>query len=155
MLCFDFLEGANVTILSDEEIVTKKRSLRRYRKNVECIHRLEEKLEALEVRLSSGKTSNYSGMPRGGVPIGADELISDKIELEKRIENLKKKAGDLKAEILSEIDSLEDSRYCEVLEGYFIDCLSLDEVADNLGYTERWVFRLYNDAIKALVLQVR
>lgn len=144
-----------MNVQNEELIKNKKRSLRRYRKNVECVSRLEEKLIVLNARLSSAKTSNYSGMPRGGSPIGVEDLISDKIELEERIGRLKKKANILKREILDEIDSLEDSRYCEVLESYFIEGLSMDEIADSLGYNERYTFQLYSEAIESLTQNVQ
>lgn len=133
-----------------QEIIRKKRSLKRYRKNRACIDRLEEKLNLLDVRIKSVKSPNYSGMPRGGTPVTTEELLSDKIELEERIERLKKKSRGVKIEILEEIDSLEDPRYCEVLEAYCIDCKSIGDIAEDMGYTERYVYDLYRDAIESL-----
>lgn len=128
----------------------KKRSLKRYRKNVECIERLERKLVVLEARITTIKSPNFSGMPRGGVPVTIDDLISDKMDLEDRIKRLKAKSRDLKRAVYEEIDSLEDTRYCEVLEARFIDGLSFGDIADNLGYTERHVYTLYQEAIALL-----
>lgn len=133
-----------------QEIEHKKRSLKRYKKNLACIDRLEGKLALLDERIKSVKTPSLSGMPRGGTPITAADLIADKMELEERIERLKRKKSDLKRQILEEIDTLEDPRYCEILEAFFIDCLSLDEIADNEGYTIRHVYRLYSEAITLL-----
>ena len=130
----------------------KKRELRRYRNNRSCIARLEEKLKILESRLYSIKSPNFSGMPRGGVPVSVSDLVADKEELEERIERLKEKGKILKREILAEIDSLENSRYCEILEAYFIDGYSLEEIAENEGYNDRHVYRLYSKAISLLVL---
>ena len=128
----------------------KKRYLRRYRKNLSCIARLEEKLNLLEVRLSSPRSPNLSGMPRGGTPVTTSDLIADKIELEERIARLREKSKILKREILEEIDSLEDPRYCEVLEAYFIDGYTLEQIAEKECYTDRHVFRLYSEAITIL-----
>ena len=133
-----------------QNIIQKKRSLKRYRKNRLCVERLEDRLLALEAKIKSVKSPNYSGMPRGGEPVTIDDLISDKIELEKRIARLKEKGKALKCEILEEIDTLEDSRYCEILEAFFIDCLPLSEIAENEGYTERHVYRLYTEAVSIL-----
>ena len=108
----------------------KKRYLKRYRNNLSCIDRLEEKLNLLEVRLSSSRSPNLSGMPRGGTPVTTEDLIADKIELENRIARLKAKSKILKSEILEEIYSLEDPRYCEVLEAYFIDGYTLEKIAE-------------------------
>ena len=131
----------------------KKRSLRRYQKNKSCITRLEEKLYDLELRLSSPRSPNMSGMPRGGTPVTTSDLIADKMELEERISRLKEKGKILKRDILAEIDTLEDSRYCEILEAYFIDGYTLSEIAEDNGYTDRHIYRLYSEAITILALK--
>lgn len=133
-----------------QEIENKKRSLKRYRKNLACIGRLEEKLFILDERIKSVRSPNLSGMPRGSTPITVEDLIGDKEELEKRIDRLKKKTRGLKAAILSEIDSLEDDRYCEILEAHFIDGQTLESIADNMGYTERHIYKLYKKALVKL-----
>lgn len=130
----------------------KKRSLKRYRKNVACIERLEKKLVLLDERITSIRSPSFSDMPRGGVPITIDDLMSDKIDLEDRIKRLKAKSRDLKKSVCEEIDSLEDPRYCEVLEAHFIDGLPIEDIADELGYTERHVNRLYSEAITLLAI---
>jgi hypothetical protein len=135
-----------------QEIVNKKRFLKRYRKNLNCIVRLEGKLALLESKLNSVRTSNLSGMPRGGTPVTDADLIADKIDLENRIERLKEKGKRLKREILEEIDTLDDPRYIAILEGCFIDCLSMEDIADNEGYTVRHVYSLYHDAVRTLTL---
>lgn len=136
-----------------QEIEHKKRYLKRYRKNCSCIDRLEEKLNLLDERIKSVKSPNMSGMPRGGTPVTIEELLSDKIELEERIKRLKRKGRNLKNEILEEVDSLEDPRYCEVLEAYFIECKTIAEIAEEMGYTERYLYDLYRGAIERLTFQ--
>lgn len=133
-----------------QEIEKKKRSLKRYKKNLACIDRLEAKYILLSERIESVKSPNYSGMPRGGTPVTIEELLSDKLDLEKRIERLKSKGKKIKAEILEEIDTLEDPRLCEILEAFLIDGLSIDEIAENEGYTPRHVYRLYSEAVNIL-----
>ena len=135
-----------------QEIEKKKRSLKRYKKNLACIRRLEDKLALLDARINSIRSPNLSGMPRGGTPITMEDLIADKLELEDRIKRLKSKSSGLKSQVLDEIDSLEDPRYCEILEAFFIDCLPLDDIADNEGYTVRHVYRLYSEAVTILAL---
>lgn len=130
----------------------KKWFLRRYRKNEACIERLENKLAIMDERITTIKSPSLSGMPRGGVPVTIDDLMSDKVDLEDRIKRLKAKRRDLKKAVCKEIDSLEDPRYCEVLEAYFIDGLSFDDIAEELGYTERHVKKLYSEAITFLSL---
>lgn len=130
----------------------KKRSLKRYRKNLACIKRLEEKLVILDERITAVKSPSLSGMPRGGTPVTLADLVSDKVDLEKRIERLKAKGKKLKSEIYEEIDSLEDPRYCEVLEAHFIEGLTFESIAEEMGYTERHVYTLYSEAISLLAI---
>lgn len=138
--------------LEIQEIERKKKFMKRYKKNKALIERLENKLALLEDRITSAKSPNYSGMPRGGTPVTTAELISDKIELEERIRRLKAKGKNLKREVLDEIDRLDDVRYATVLEGFFVEGYTLEDIADNEGYTLRHVFRLYSEAIKYLVM---
>lgn len=133
-----------------QEIKKKKRSLKRYKINLACIGRLEEKLTLLDARIKSVKSPNYSGMPRGGTPVKVEELLSDKIDLEKRIKRLKDKGKKYKDQILEEIDSLEDPRYCEVLEAYFIECKRISDIAEDMGYTEVHIYNLYREAVTEL-----
>ena len=133
-----------------QEVKKKKRSLKRYKHNLACVGRLEEKLTLLDDRITSVRSPNYSGMPRGGTPVTIEELLSDKSDLEKRIERLKDKGKRLKDHILEEIDSLEDPRYCEVLEAFFIECKSIGEIAEDMGYSERYIYDLYADAVSEL-----
>lgn len=151
ILLYRGLEVSHMDIKNNQEIITlKKKSLKRYRKNQACINRLREKLFTLTKKIESAKSSTLSGMPRGGKPVTMDDLISDKMILEGRIKRLEKKQDVYKNQILDEIDLLDDPRYCEVLEGYFIDCLTLDEIAEKEGYSVRHTYKLYSDAISLL-----
>ena len=134
------------------EVERKKRFLKRYRKNVACINRLKEKLETLDGRIKAIRSPNYSGMPRGGTPVTIDDLLADKNELERRIKRLRAKGDGLRAEIIDEIDTLEDVRYCDILEDFFIGCKSLEDIADDEGYSVRHVYRLYSEAVTRLAL---
>ena len=133
-----------------QEIEKKKRSLKRYKKTTACISRLEEKLALLDERITAIKSPNYSGMPRGGIPVTTEDLVSDKMDLEERIKRLQKKRASLKRSILEEIDTLEDPVLCEILESFFIDGLSMEDIADNEGYSVRHVYALYSKGVELL-----
>lgn len=137
-----------------QEIERKKRSLKRYKKNLACIDRLGVKLASLNEKMTSVKSPTLSGMPRGGNPVTVADQVAEKIELEERIERLRKKSKKLRAEILEEIDTLEELRHVEVLEAFFIDCMSLEDIADEKGYSERQVYRLYSEGVTILALGV-
>ena len=132
-------------------IEKKKKFLKRYKRNNACIDRLKIKLQVLDEKIKAVKSPNYSGMPRGSVPVTIEDLLSDKLDLENRIERLTVKKSDLKNKVLEEIDNLDDERYIEVLESFFIDCKAFWEIAEAMGYQERHVIRLYSQAIRELV----
>lgn len=135
-----------------ERVEKKKRSLKRYKKNLSCIERLEAKLETLDTRMTSVRSPKLSDMPRGGQPVTTEDMILEKIELEERIERLKAKSKKLRSETLEEIDRVEDPRYSEILEAFFIDCMTLEEIAENMNYTDRHVYRLYSEGVTFLAM---
>lgn len=135
-------------MIQDEEVQRKKNYFRRYRKSKEQIARLESKYNALVDRMEKVKTSTYTDQPRGGVPVTIDEMISDKMGLEERIKKLYIRSLNIKRELLAVIDSLEDSKYSEILESYFIDLWDFETIADNMGYNTRHIIRLYSNALK-------
>ena len=101
------------SIQENEKI--KKRFLRRYQNNLSCISRLEAKLVILDERITTIKSPNYSGMPRGGVPVTLDDLLSDKDDLERRIKNLKAKGlGDQPSPFLIFFERVGKSSFCRM-----------------------------------------
>lgn len=132
----------------NELIEYKKKYLKRYKKNLSLINRLKLKLEFLNERIGSAKVPTLSDVPRGGVPITDADLISDRIELEERISRLEIKSNRLKQETLEVIDELDDPRYAEILESFFVDCKEFDQIAKECHYTVRHVIRLYHEGIE-------
>ena len=133
-----------------QAIESKKRSLKKYKKNLAKLSRLEEKLHVLEERIISVRSPNYSGMPRGGTPVTLADLLADKIELEERITNQKEINREYKRAITKELDRLDNVKHIEVLELFFIDGLTPEEIARELSYDVRTVYRLYSEGVKAL-----
>lgn len=133
-----------------KEVEKKKAFLKRYRKQLAKIQRIEEKIDFINDRMLNLKAIRISDEPRGTTSISQAELLSDKMDYEKRLEYLKDKAKQIKEEIVGVIDTLDDTRFIEVLEAYFIDCLSFGQIADKLGYNERWIIELYSTAIRTI-----
>lgn len=134
-------------------IERKKRSLKRYKKNKACIERLEAKLDQINDRMTSVRSPNLSGMPRGGTPVTIADLIGEKSETEDRIKRLVEKGKKLRAEILEEIDALEDPKQAEVLEAFFINGLTIEEISEEIGFHVRHVYRLYSEGVTFLALE--
>ena len=57
----------------------------------------------------------------------------------------------VKKAIRTQIEAVEPAHYRELLEYRYVYCLSWDDVADKLGYDRRYVFKLHNRALKALI----
>ena len=55
-----------------------------------------------------------------------------------------------KKEILDVIDELDDPRYAEVLESYFIRLKDFETIAEENNYTTRHVARLYREGIDSM-----
>lgn len=130
-----------------QELERKKRYLKRYKKNLALVSRLESKITDLDNKICNLRSPVLSDMPKGGTPLSKEDLLSDKLELEDRVERLKKKGAVYKAEILNIIDELDDTRYAEILESFFIDGKSFEDIAEDNGYTIRHIIRLYSEAI--------
>ena len=135
-----------------QETEVKKRYLRQYRKNRALVNRLKSKIKNLDERMTSLRSPTLSDMPRGGTPITKEDMIAEKDELIDRLSRLEDKGRKIKAELLDKIDDLDDPRYAEVLESYFIDCKTLEDIADENNYTMRHIVRLYSSAIKSIDL---
>lgn len=131
----------------------KKKWLGRYRQNRGKIDRLSERLEILDQHITGIKSPRLSGMPRGGTPVTTADLLGDKIELEERVKRLQNKGARYRREILEPIDDLADETLAEILESYYIRCLTIEEIADQLQYSERHVWRLFSQAIETIEIE--
>ena len=140
-----------MTDLEIQEIESKKRYLKRYRKNRALIDRLKLKEKNLDDRIKSIRSPGFSDMPRGGTPITKEDLTAEKVDIENRIQRLEAKGKTIKKEIVDIIDELEDPRYAEILESFLVDCKDFGDIAEDNGYSTRHIERLYGKAIKALV----
>ena len=136
--------------MSEDIIKNKKAWLRRYLNNRSKIDRLKTKVSLLNQKLSSPRSPNMSGMPRGSTPITEADLIADKIDLESRIQRLEKIGKEYRREIINVIDDMSDYKYSAILEAWFINGDNPDTIAENEGYTVRHIFRLYAEAVERI-----
>ena len=132
-----------------------KRFLRRYEYNEDRIKELEEELELLQERATSVSSPQLSDMPRGGVKKTKEDIIAEIDILERRVDRLIVKRRALKEEIEMVIDDLGDPKLCKVLDLYYIEFKTLEQIADEMCYTVRYVGELYHKALNAIVLPVK
>ena len=121
--------------------------LKRYKKNKEMISWLRKRLVSLSSRIEGLKSPGISDMPRGGERKSKEDLIAEKVDIERRIGRLEAKGKQLRTETLDLIDNLDNFHEAEVLERYLIDCEDFDVIADDMKFSERHVVRLYTSAV--------
>lgn len=127
---------------------TKKRVLDRYKTYMSRLRRLKSKLESVIDSLGA-KSVRYSDMPKGHGGFDASDLMIEKIDLEKRIEELEIQTKELKIKILSAIEKLENDNYSAAIEMYYIDFMTINDIAMelNCGFStvKRYIKRAIND----------
>lgn len=128
------------------------RQYKRVRRNAALVKNLIGRLKALDDRIYTLRSPEVSGMPRGGDPVTLADLVADKADLEARIKRLTRKGREYKREIMEEIDDRDlDLKEAELLELYLVECMSVPEIAVEMGYSERQAWRIYKDAKTALL----
>lgn len=133
-----------------DEIKKKKSFLKGYQNYLIRIERLEEKLLSIDNQLEGMSSKRISDMPKGGLPVTTDELLYRKEEIKRRIQNLIDKSIEVKFEIYEVIDHIDDYRFAEVLEAYFIECKTLECIADEKHYSVRHISSLYSEGLKEI-----
>ena len=126
--------------------MTAKEFLRRAREVDRRVDEAQERMERLRARLESGRQTTLYGMPRGG---GADwtETADRLIELERVVNARTRELVQWKLAAIDAIRAVEEPRLSEVLELYYIDGLTWEQVAQRIGLDVRWVYRLHGRAL--------
>ena len=126
--------------------MTAKEFLRRARSVNRRVDEAQERVERLRARLEAGRMSSITGMPRGGAQdwtATADKLI----ELERRVNERTRELVRWKLMAMDAIDLVDEARQREVLELYYIDGFTWEQVAQRMQLDVRWVYRLHGRAL--------
>ena len=126
--------------------MTAKEFLRRARQVDRRVDEAQERVERLRAKLESGRMSAVTGMPRGGSgdwTQTADRLI----QLEQAVNARTREMVRWKLAAIDAIRAVEDDRLSEVLELYYIDGFTWEQVAQRMGLDQRWVYRLHGRAL--------
>lgn len=126
--------------------MTAKEFLRRARSVDRRVDEAQERVQRLRARLESGRMSAVTGMPRGG---SADwtETADRLIELEQVVNQRTRELVRWKLAAIDAIRSVEEPREAELLELYYIDALTWEQVAQRMALDLRWVYRLHGRAL--------
>ena len=131
--------------------MTAKEFLRRARAVDRRVDEATERVERILAKLEAGRMSSLTGMPRGG---GADwtETADRLIELEQAVNQRTRELVRWKLAAIDAIDQVEEARLREVLELYYIDGFTWEQVAQRMGVDVRTVYRLHGRALLRMVV---
>ena len=126
--------------------MTAKEFLRRARDVDRRVDEAQERVDRLRARLEAWRLSRVTGMPRGG---GADwtETADRLIELERVVNARTREWVRWKLDAIDAIRSVGEPRLAEVLELYYIDGMTWEQVAQRMGVDVRTVYRLHGRAL--------
>jgi HAMP domain-containing protein len=131
--------------------MTAKEFLRQARDADRRIDEAMERLERTRARLEAGRMSNLTGMPRGGA-VDWTKTADRVIELEKRVNARIREMVRQKQAAMDAIDRVEEARLREVLELYYLDGFTWEQVAEQMQLDQRWVYRLHGKALQRIVV---
>lgn len=126
--------------------MTAKEFLRQARDADRRIDEAMERLERMRAKLETGRMSNLTGMPRGGA-LDWTETADRVIELEKRVNARIREMVRQKQVAMDAIDRVEEARLREVLELYYLDGYTWEQVAEQMELSDRHVKRLHGIAL--------
>lgn len=127
--------------------MTAKEFLRQVRGIDRRIDETTERLDRMREKLEAGRMSNLTGMPRGGT-LDWTETADRIIELERVVNAQVRDLCRLKRAGIQAIDRIEEARLREVLELYYLDGYTWEQVAERMGYTIRNVTNLHGAALR-------
>lgn len=126
--------------------LTAKEFLRRARSVDRRVDEAQERVQRLRARLESGRLSSVTGMPRGGASDWT-ETADRLIELEQAVNQRTRELVRWKLAAIDAIRAVEEPRLAEVLELYYIDGMTWEQVAQRMALDLRWVYRLHGRAL--------
>lgn len=133
----------------DNEFKHNKAYLMRYRKIHTKIDRLKDKLNRLNERYDL-KGVSYSSEPSSSVKKTLDDVLAQKEYLENKLDEMVSESIDIKNEITEKLLDLDNQLEATVLDFYFLEQYSLNDIADELSYSDRHIERLYVDGIMSV-----
>ena len=126
--------------------MTAKEFLRQARDADRRIDAAMERLERMRAKLEAGRMSNLTGMPRGGA-LDWTETADRVIELERKVNARIREMVRQKQAAMDAIYRVEEARLREVLELYYLDGYTWEQVAEQMDMSDRHVKRLHGIAL--------
>lgn len=118
--------------------------------------RINSKLQLLSSLndLATKCTAVYSDMPkkpnRGGSRL--EDTICKIVDLQDEINEEIDKLVDLKSEIADVISEVSNTEYRLILEKRYLNLMQWEDIASDMGYELRWVYRNHNKALAEITV---
>lgn len=129
----------------------KKEYLRGYRKHERRISRIEAELEEIRSMKMHPSVSN-DGMPHGSGQSDLSDYAAELTSLEEELYHEGVKQVESYKNISWKINQLEDENERDVLFYRYVKAKSWWEIAELMGYSERWILKLHGRALAHLKL---
>lgn len=108
----------------------------------EELYRLKLNIASLSPQTTGERVMNSS---TSDMMSTVDKIVDMQAVINAEIDRL----VDLKEEARTKINQLKDTRYVSLLTDYYINCKTWEQVADDIGYDLRWVYRLHGRALQS------
>ena len=123
-----------------------KKILGKYKKLMRMAETLDRQAGELWDRAEAMGSKKLSDMPRGGKHATMEDLLAEKADMERRRDGLLKRAREEKTKVQQYIDRVETERHNHLLYGLYLQDKSVEEIADEEGYSVRQEWRIYKEA---------
>ena len=127
--------------MSSDDQKRKVAYLSAYKWIMQDIDIKEERLARLDERITALRSLRITDMPKGGQAVGIDELIAQKVDLFREIN-----------EQLTAIQQMPQYQDRVVLELKYIEGLRYEDMTERLGYSLRHIKRMHWAAVDRFVI---
>lgn len=114
-------------------------------------HRIDSKIEQIASlnALATKCTSTITGMPRNPSPSVSTmaDAVAKIVDLQTEINHDIDALVDLKREIVTIIKGVENTEYQTILEKRYLCYQSWEQIAVEMNYDLRWLYRMHNRAL--------
>lgn len=128
----------------------KKEYLGNYRQHVHRISRIEAELEEIRIMKSKPSAINNDGMPRGSDQRDLSDFAALLDDMERELLEERYQRTLSYKDIAGRIKNLKNRHEEDVLFYRYIKGLEWHEIAEKMGYTERWVYKMHGKALAHL-----
>ena len=108
----------------------------------EELYRLKLNIASLSPQTTGERVMNSS---TSDMMSTVDKIVDMQAVINAEIDRL----VDLKEEARTKINQLKDTRYVSLLTDYYINCKTWEQVAEDMEYDLRWVYRLHGRALQS------